>query len=428
VNKLKLAAALLGSVALVAATPAFAQTPATISQEEIEFMRAQMEAMKVEIDALKAAQSETEKKVEKTATINWKGAPELSDAGGWSFKPRGRLMYDAGYVSSPGDYSNPGLGFANEIRRARLGVEGSLPGKFGYKFEVDFASGDVEFADAILTYSPGPWKFTVGQHNNFQSLEELTSSVNSSFIERAAFTDAFNFERRVGLSAQWKKNAFLAQGGVFTDSISDLNSVGDDNNSYSFDGRLVFMPKMGKNQLHLAGSMHHRELKDAATSVRFRQRPAIHTTDVRFIDTGNITGARAETDYGVEAAGIFGSFYVASEAHWMRVSRDGFENPSFFGAYVDAGYFFTGETRGYKDGAFDRVKVKNPVGKGGWGSLGANVRWDYLNLNDGPIRGGKQERLSAVAELEADRLRHVRPELRAPPLRRCRDRASRRRS
>ena len=378
---------LLASAAIAA--PAAAQTPLTA--EDVAALRAQIEALQAKVTQLEAAQAATAAKVEAAppAKISWKGAPVI-EGDGWSFKPRGRLQYDAGYVSRPGDYENRGLGFSNEVRRARLGVEGSLPGDFGYKLELDFASGDIEFADAILTYSPGPWKFTVGQHNNFQSLEELTSSLNSSFMERAAFTDAFNFERRVGVSAQWKRNAVLLQGGVFTDSIADLNDVGDDNNSYSFDTRAVFMPKMGGNQLHFAGSFHNRYLKDAADSVRYRQRPAIHTTDVRFIDTGSLAGAERETGYGLEAAGIFGPFYVASEAHWQRVGRNGFSDPTFFGAYVDAGYFFTGEKRGYKDGTFDRVKVKNPVGKGGWGSFGANIRWDYLDLNDAGIVGGKQ--------------------------------------
>lgn len=378
---------LLASAALAA--PAAAQTAPTA--EDIAALRAQIEALQAKIAQLEAAQAATGKKIgaDSGPQISWKGAPVI-EGDGWSFKPRGRLMYDVGYVSSPGDYSNPGLGFGNEIRRARLGVEGSLPGKFGYKFELDFAAGNAEFADAILTYSPGRWKFAVGQHNNFQSLEELTSSLHTSFIERAAFTDAFDFERRVGLSAQWKRNAVLLQGGVFTDSIADLNEVGDDNDSYSFDGRLVFMPKIGRNQLHVAGSLHHRELNDSASSVRYRQRPAIHTTDVRFVDTGRIGEATTETGYGVEAAGIFGRFYVAGEAFWQRVGRDGFPNPTVFGAYADAGYFFTGETRGYKDGTFDRVKVNNPVGHGGMGSLGANIRWDYLDLSDGLVVGGKQ--------------------------------------
>ncbi len=409
-TKLKFVAALLGSTAFFVASPAFAQDPApqtevpdasdatadaeiqqTVpvddAQAKIELLQAQVEALQESIDSLK-------KQVDKNTPV-WKGAPQLTAEGGWSFKPRGRLQYDVGHVSSPGDFHHPGLGFANEVRRARLGVEGGMPGGFGYKFELDFAPGEVEFTDAYLSYSKGPLEFIVGQHNNFQSLEELTSSLHSAFIERAAFTDAFNFERRVGASVQWTKNNVLVQGGVFTDSISDLNGIGDDNNSYSVDGRLVFMPVFNGNQLHFGASIHHRDLNDAATSVRYRQRPAIHITDVRFIDTGSITSAKQETGYGVEAAGIFGPFYVASEAYWQHVKRDGLPSPTFFGAYVDAGYFFTGESRGYKAGKFDRVKVKNPVGKGGWGSLGANLRWDYLDLSDGTIAGGKQNAFQA---------------------------------
>lgn len=409
-SRLKLIAALLGSTVLLVATPAVAQdeavgsqvpdasdatadaaiqqtAPVNDSQAQIELLQAQVEALQESIDGLK-------KQTASSAPV-WKGAPQLTGEGGWSFKPRGRIQYDFGQVGSPGNYENAGLGFSNEVRRARLGVEGGMPGGFGYKLEMDFAGGEAEFADAYISKTVGDFEIIVGQHNNFQSLEELTSSLHTSFIERAAFTDAFNFERRVGVSAQWQKGSLLAQAGVFTDSIADLNSVGDDNNSYGFDGRLVFMPKMGANQLHLAGSIHSRNLKDAGTSVRYRQRPAIHTTDVRFIDTGNIAGARQETGYGLEAAGIFGPLYVASEAYWQKLKRDAFADPTFFGAYFDAGYFFTGETRGYKNGKFDRVKVKNPVGKGGWGSLGANVRWDYLDLGDGNIAGGKQNALQA---------------------------------
>ena len=413
--RLKFFAALLAGTALGFSGQAVAQTGAAAAQEEagapdpsdavadaaiaqaapVDDAQAKIELLEAQVDALQQSIEQLKKQVA-GVTPSWKGAPQFEDkSAGWSFKPRGRLMYDFATVSSPGDYDNAGLGFSNEIRRARVGVEGSIPGDLGYKFEIDVADGSVEFADAFLSYQPGDVKFTVGQHNNFQSLEELTSSLHTSFIERAAFTDAFGFERRVGVSAQYAKDAILLQGGVFTDSISDLNSVGDDNNSYGFDTRAVFAPKMGSNQLHFAGSFHYRDINDAATSVRYRQRPAVHTTDVRFIDTGNIAGAEKETGYGLEAAGIFGSFYAAGEAYWQKVSRAGFDDPTFFGAYADVGYFITGETRGYKSGQFDRVKVLKPFGKGGFGSLGVNLRYDYLDLSDGLIVGGRQKAYQA---------------------------------
>lgn len=408
--KLKFVAAMLATSAVWMSAPAFAQDaepdqsdatadqaiaaaqPVDDAEAKIELLQAQVEALQSSIEALKTQVT--------AATPSWKGAPQLEDKeNGWSFKPRGRLMYDFGSVSSPGDYSNAGLGFSNEVRRARLGVEGKMPGDIGYKFEVDVATGEVDFADALLSYQAGPVEFVVGQHNNFQSLEELTSSLHVQFIERAAFTDAFGFERRVGASATYAKNDFMLSGGVFTDSIADLNTAGDDNNSVGFDARAVYMPKMGDNQLHFGASYHYRDLNDVAPliRVRYRQRPLIHTTDVRFIDTGNIAGAKSETGIGVEAAGIFGPFYTAGEAYWQKVARSGFDDASFFGAYADVGYFFTGESRGYKAGKFDRVKVLKPFGKGGFGSLGANLRFDYLDLIDAGagIIGGKQQSYQA---------------------------------
>ena len=407
-TRFNLVRALLAGTAMMISTAAFAQQAepqpdasdatadaAIAAAADVDDAQAKIELLQAQVEALQESLTQIQASIAKT-TPSWKGAPQVEDKeAGWSFKPRGRLMYDAGTVSSPDGYSNGGLGFSNEIRRARLGVEGTIPGNFGYKFELDYAAGEVEFADAFLNYKTGPWEFTVGQHNNFQSLDELTSSLHSSFIERSAFTDAFGFERRVGVSAQYAKGPFIAQAGAFTDSITDLNAVGDDNNSFSFDGRLVYAPKMGSNQLHFAGSAHHREINDAATSVRYRQRPAIHTTDVRFIDTGAILGAESETGYGAEAAGIFGRFHLAGEAYWQKVGRTAGKDPTFFGAYVEGGYFFTGESRGYKSGKFDRVKVLKGFDKGGWGALGLNLRWDYLDLKDAGINGGTQNAYQA---------------------------------
>lgn len=414
-----LAAALLTASAVSAiATPVDAQE---ISAEEATQLRAELAAMKAQIAALearvavtdrtaqdagKAAASASETAQAATAAITrskaaaeaipaivWKGAPEFEGEGGWSFKPRGRLQFDAASVGLPDGITDSGLGTSNEVRRARLGVEGDIPGGFGYKFELDFAGNETEVTDAVLTYKNKGLGITVGQHNNFQSLEELTSSRFLTMMERAAFTDAFGFERRLGVSASYAAGPVLVQGGVFTNNIADLNN--DENNSYGFDGRVVFMPKMGATQLHLGGSAHYRDLGDAVSSVRYRQRPFVHTSDTRFIDTGMLS-ASSETSYGLEAAAINGPFHVAGEAYWQTVSRPGFADPIFFGGYAEVGYFLTaGDTRGYKNGTFDRVKPKDGVEKGGLGAVQLNLRYDYLDLNDGLTLGGKQNGYAA---------------------------------
>lgn len=395
--------ALAGALAFTS-QPAFAQDDEAL-RAEIAQMRATMAQMAQRIDSLEAELNGVEEQAQATTAqastatetaakaaetgkgpaIAFKGAPEIKGDNGWSFKPRGRLQYDAGVTSFP-DGSNREDGFGSEARRARLGVSGDMPGGFGYKFEVDFAGDEIAVTDAILTYDAGPADITVGQFNNFQSLEELTSSLHTSFIERAAFTDAFGFERRVGAGAEFGSGDVLVQAGVFTDNMADLS-----NRNWSADGRVVFMPRLGDAQLHLGGSVHYADL-EAGSTVRYRQRPLVHFTSERFVNTGSLD-AEAEFGYGLEGAFISGPFHAAAEAFWHNVeSPFNSGSSNFFGGYAEVGYFLTaGDTRGYKGGKFDRVKPENPVGEGGMGSVQVNLRYDRLDLNDGLLIGGIQD-------------------------------------
>lgn len=84
-------------------------------------------------------------------------------------------MLDAGWTSIP-DGTGANDGFDAEARRARLGVAGDIPGGFSYKMELDFAGNEVVVTNALIEYGTGDLDIMVGQFNNFQSIEELTSS------------------------------------------------------------------------------------------------------------------------------------------------------------------------------------------------------------------------------------------------------------
>ena len=372
-------------------TPLLAQD-VTLPADELAAMRAQLAAMNARIDQLEGELAATKAEAAEAGQVADAPAPAadsepvstLAKSDGWSFKPRGRLMFDAGFTNAP-DSTGASDGFGNEVRRARLGASGDMPGGFGYKFEVDFAGNDISVADAILSYENGPIEIAIGQHNNFQSLEELTSSLHTTFIERAAFTDAFGFERRLGASITYARGDVLAQAGVFTDNLEDTDSK-----NRGADARIVFMPKAGDTQLHFGGSFHYNDLDDPAAQLRYRQRPLVHFTSQRFIDTRSM-GADSETGYGLEAAAIAGRFHAAAEGYWQSVDMPGVaDDPTFFGGYVEAGVFLTDDTRGYKGGKFDRTKPSSPVGEGGIGSVQFTLRYDHLDLNDLGIVGGRQ--------------------------------------
>src|SRR5687767_3251911 len=395
-----------------------AATPVDDAQTKIELLQAQVEALQEALEGIKAQMT--------AVTPSWKGAPLYEDKeAGWSFKPRGRIQWDAGYVSNPDDnILTRNLGFNTRARRIRLGAEGTIPGGFGYKFEMDFANATTGFGDVILTYAPKnkPYNFIVGNHETWNGLEQISSSRFISFLERAAFNDAFINTRRIGLSAGLVNKAgdMRLNAGLFTAHSID---AGFDNDGWIAAARGVYSPLMGSNQLHFGANLQHRHFQTNAGSTvsnsvgapstnqlaRYRARPFSQTTDVRFVDTGNFA-AKSDNIFGLEAAGIFKSLHVVAEGQYLKSNAygpgDTFDgddaldffptatvlvpdgNPSFWGGYLEAGYFLTGETRGYKNGTWDRTKVLKPFSKDGWGALQLNARLDYLDLASGKLRNG----------------------------------------
>ena len=89
---------------------------------------------------------------------------------------------------------------------------------------------------------------------------------------------------------------------------------------------------------------------------------------------------------------MVGPFHAAGEGFWQTARRPGLADPTFFGGYAEVGYVLTrGDARIYKDGAFDRLAPSRPINAGGPGAIEVNARYDYLDLNDAGIVGGKQQ-------------------------------------
>jgi phosphate-selective porin OprO and OprP len=425
----------VAAVTITAASPATAQSDSAEIESlraEVAVLKAQLAAISAKLDTVAAAPVAVAAPIAVPAPekkggpeIKFKGAPEISTADGWSFKPRGRIHLDAGNVSIPGALATTrNLGFNSRVRRIRLGGEGTMPGGFGYKIEVDFANSAVSFGEAFLSYTPdkSPITIRLGNFDTLSGLEQISSSNNSSFIERAAFNDAFSNSRRLGAAVAWlsKNKDIRLETALFAAHSIDS---GFDNNGWIGAGRLVYAPKALGGQLHLGLGYQYRHFASNAGGItstgtnmpstnqlaRYRARPNTQLTDVRFIDTGSFA-AKSDQILGVELAGIFDSLYFAGEAQWLKANSynagdlatglDVFSggnlavtptsNPGFFGAYGEVSYFLTGETRGYKhgDGVWNRTKVKNPVSAGGSGAFQISSRIDYVDLDDPALKNG----------------------------------------
>lgn len=340
-----------------------------------------------------------ENRAAKNAQFGW--APTISDPNGsFTFKPRGVIEADAAVFSERegGYHYNDGT----QLRRARLGFEGTAFKWFNYRAEVDFAGNAVNITDLYLQYTKIPRTvLTAGQFKAPFGLESNNSDNYNTFLERGMFTNAFGnagAERRIGIAAGYapKENINLSAG-VFGDNESISRGSGAaPGESWGVNGRATFEPVFDTGRIiHVGISGYYRtRLKsgDTPDAVRLSDRPNIRIDGGNIADSGVITNVHSLSYAGVEAAGVFGPLTIAGEGGRLWLDRSGAGNEHFSGFYGYAAYMLTGETRPFKAGNFDRIRPFHELGNGGLGAFEVALRYDHLDLSGTPVlaRSGNQ--------------------------------------
>jgi phosphate-selective porin OprO/OprP len=231
----------------------------------------------------------------------------------------------------------------------------------------------------------------------------LTSSTDLLLTERPLAVEAFNHrvtaggDYKAGVSIGYAAKHFTATGGLFGSNFSTTGFSGNDE-SWGPAARVTFAPINEKTVvLHLGASGYWRNAGGNG-AVRFRSGPEVSTVDSnRLVDTGSLS-AKSYASGGVELAGLYGPFYAQAEYLAASVDRpDALPDAKFDGGYVMASYALTGESRGYKNGIFTRIKPENPFSfnEGGLGAWEIAARYSTVDLNDGAVLGGKQNNYEA---------------------------------
>jgi phosphate-selective porin OprO/OprP len=339
----------------------------------------------------------------KNVQFGW--APTISDpSGAFTFKPRGVIEADAGLFNErEGGYN---FSDGTQLRRIRLGFEGTALKWWNYRAEVDFAGNAVNITDAYLQYTKIPKTvLTIGQFKAPFGLESNNSDNYNTFMERGMFTNAFGnagAERRIGIGAAWapKENINIA-GGLFGDNESISRGSGAaPGESWGVNARATWEPVFDTGKIiHLGISSYYRDrLKsgDTPDAVRLNDRPNIRIDGGNIADSGIITNVNSMHYAGVEAAGVFGPLTVAGEAGRLWLDRFGADNEHFTGYYGYATYMLTGESRPFKGGNFDRIRPFRDVGNGGLGAFELALRYDHLNLANTPVLARAGNEASSV--------------------------------
>src|SRR5262245_23963383 len=286
----------------VQASQAKAEDDASI-RNEIEALRAEVKDLRKEVQDAKA-QSAAAQTAAANATgsdldlkVKWRGAPELTSGDGkkFKFKVRGRVLTDYNGIDQDEPITGEGDISAVELRQARLGVEGVVFYDWKYKFEVDFAGDEVAIKDAYVAYAN--WLNSIelsevraGNYYVYTSLEQVTSRLYQTFMEKAAFTDAFlpsvEADRQIGTGVLLGDEHWSFQAGAYGASAGEGNDIpgqeefDDDKLALSVRGTLAPINREvnGVHQVvHLGASFRHRdagELDNCGSSICLGNEPA----------------------------------------------------------------------------------------------------------------------------------------------------------
>lgn len=308
------------------------------------------------------------------AGLTWTGAVGAQP----EFEPRGRMHMDAGF------HQEDDIALDNDllVRRARLGVDGSLDGDWDFKLEYDFAENDVSAKGVYLGRDLAGGQVRIGHFKAPVGLNELTSSNDITFIERAS-SNMIAVGRRIGTGYSRFGQHLGGQLMAYGRPMGATAQQGDMQTGVA--GRLVFTPVKTADQLiHLGLSAAHEDRGDQNT-VSLSDRPEARPAGQRLINTGDLTDVEATTRGGLEAAWRAGPFSMEAEYLQAELDRASSDNPTFDGYHVQGSWVLTGESRAYGGGSFGGV---SPAGSAGAWELAA--RYSAADLNDAGVTGGEQ--------------------------------------
>lgn len=330
----------------------------------------------------------------------------------------------------PGGGSNGvGNSQATQLRRAVLQADGAIFDQFDYMLQYDFANASNDNSGlqppsfGNLTSSPAPhniWmqvrdvpflgNVRVGNQYKPIGMANNTSGAFLPFMERPDVHDAFYapFDNgfALGITAEnWTESERLTwRYGVFQPAT---NVFGVALNKYTLGARITALPWYeddGGRLVHVGlgywgGEIVQDELRDRARPL-LRNAPGFAVPVL--VDTGEVPGSKQYT-IGPEFAMALGPFSVQAEfaGQWFTNATPtgglGQGTVFYYGWYIEALYFLTGEHPAYdtRKAVFGRVIPRNDYDwkKGdvcrGFGAWQVGVRFSYVNLDDKAIQGGQ---------------------------------------
>lgn len=332
--------------------------------------------------------------------LRWDGPEPTLQLGDGAFTLRPTLRLDADAGSFFGQDQPGGFRSGVNMRRARLGAQGTLLRDFSYAFTWEFGGSSPndysELYEAQIAYTALPGATIRAGAFQLQHLPDYAgSSFDLPFLERAAISNvvaslasgstrlAAGIEGNGAIGttgARWNASGY-ATGGVA--------STPDDERQRGLAGRAVVLAVDSPAwQLQFgidAAAQFHPGAGPGPETVRLRDYPELRVDSRRFLDSGTVRADGAWAA-GPELSARFGPLYV--EGLWQRVAVDAVSGPDprHEGWYVQALYPLSGPPRQRSESS---ATWKRPKAEGPLGSLELGARYSTVDLREGS-RGARQ--------------------------------------
>jgi phosphate-selective porin OprO and OprP len=248
----------------------------------------------------------------------------------------------------------------------------------------------------VMIGVPKIWgDIVVGRTKEGVSLNKVMIGYAGWTEERATFSDAFLPILADGV--KWlgfiPEKHVLWNLGVYKDWLSEGQSFST--YSHQVAGRFAWVPLMSEKTetvLHIGMNARYGRPDDGV--IQFRSRPEAFEAPF-FVDTGKLPAKHTKI-WGPEIYYRPRSLLVGTEYFFVNVNSPQNNNPFFHGGDAFIAWLPTGEVRVYntKGGFFDQISPKRPVFQGGPGAWELVGRFSYIDLDSGPVRGGKFWRIT----------------------------------
>jgi phosphate-selective porin OprO/OprP len=248
----------------------------------------------------------------------------------------------------------------------------------------------------IMVEVPEMWGHVfVGRTKEGFSLNKVMVGYAGWTMERATISDATipilaDGVKWLGLAPKLR---LLWNFGVYGDWLSQGQSFST--YDHQIVGRLAWLPAFReRTRLHLGASLRYGQPDEGV--LRLRSRPENFIAPY-FVDTDEFPADNTKM-VGVEAYYRPGPLLLGTEYFVQKVKAPTAGDPVFHGGDAVVSWLLTGETRAYntRGGFFNQVSPARSVFEGGPGAWELVGRVSYIDLDDGPVRGGRFWRVTPM--------------------------------